>query len=85
MEPYLGKGCTVFMNNYYSSPYLFYNLQLNDTGACGTVRARKGLPKGIMDAKFKAHNEMKVMHYGDEMIAMKILDRKHVNFDFNCF
>ena len=66
------------MDNYYSSPYLFYNLRLNDTGTCGTVHLRKGIPKEFATSKFKTRNDMKVKSYNDETVALRILDRKHV-------
>ncbi|XP_030641170.1 piggyBac transposable element-derived protein 4-like [Chanos chanos] len=46
LQPYLNKGHTVFMDNWYSSPALFQCLLDNQTGACGTVRpTRKGMPQ----------------------------------------
>ena len=42
------------MDNFYTSPYLFYNLKvLEGTGACGTAQPRKKLPTEIVKAKFK--------------------------------
>ena len=78
MDPFVGIGYIVFMDNYYSSPYLFYNLRLNDTSACGTVDLRKGIPKEFATSKFKTRNDMKVKSYNNEMVALRILDRKHV-------
>ena len=41
------------MDNYYTSPELFYELFHCDTYACGTARKQKGMPKTIADAKLK--------------------------------
>ena len=76
---YKKKGYIVYMDNFYSSPYLFYNLLVEeDTPAWGTVRPRKGLPKEIVSAKFKQRGEHKIMSYEKQMVAIRILDRKHV-------
>ncbi|XP_066600736.1 piggyBac transposable element-derived protein 4-like [Prorops nasuta] len=46
IKPYLGKGHTLYVDNWYSSPALFNFLHNNCTNACGTVRKRrKGMPK----------------------------------------
>ena len=39
------------MDNWYSSPYLYYNLRMLDTGATGTCRPRKGFPPNFMKKK----------------------------------
>ncbi|EFN67636.1 PiggyBac transposable element-derived protein 4, partial [Camponotus floridanus] len=41
MKPYLGKGHTLFVDNWYSSPALFNLLYNNYTNACGTVKKRR--------------------------------------------
>ena len=42
------------MDNFYSSPYLFYELKKIQTGAVGTLHTtRKGVCKGIRDAVLK--------------------------------
>ena len=54
LEMYTEKGYIVYMDNYSSFPYLFYNLLSKNTTACGTIRIpRKGLPKDICAAKLK--------------------------------
>ena len=76
------------MDNYYSSPYLFYNLLSKNTAVCGTIHIpRKGLPKDICTAKFKKWGEHCIMTYSDKLVAIKLLDRKHVTLfstAFNC-
>ena len=72
------------MDNFYTSPNFFYNLKvLEDTGACGTARPRKGLHIEIVKAKFKQRGEYKCMTYNDVIVSMRILDRKH-DFAFYC-
>ncbi|KAJ8368725.1 hypothetical protein SKAU_G00087530 [Synaphobranchus kaupii] len=45
LAPHLGKGHTLFVDNWYSSPTIFHHLLTNNTGACGTVRKnRKWMP-----------------------------------------
>lgn len=45
VQPFLDKGHTVYMDNYYSSPELFHDLLARKTTASGTVRQnRKHFP-----------------------------------------
>ena len=49
-----GRGHHVYMDNYFSSPNLFDELQQNQVGACGTLRLnRVGIPD-VANAKPKA-------------------------------
>ena len=67
------------MDNFYSSPYLFYNLLSLKTHACGTVRPQKGLPQEIASAKFKVRSGSITMNYDDnKTVAHHTFDRKHV-------
>uniref|UniRef100_A0A3P8X756 PiggyBac transposable element-derived protein domain-containing protein n=1 Tax=Esox lucius TaxID=8010 RepID=A0A3P8X756_ESOLU len=46
LAPHLGKGHTLYVDNWYSSPTLFQHRLSNNTGACGTLRSnRKGMPR----------------------------------------
>lgn len=46
LRPFLGKGHTIYLDNFYSSPALFNLLHNNSTNACGTVsKRRQGMPK----------------------------------------
>ena len=78
MKGYLGKSYSLYMDNWYSSPYLYYNLCLVQTAATDTCRTRKGLPKTLVASKFKKKGERMIMTYKDEIMVMKILDQKHV-------
>ena len=88
LENYKKQGYIVYMDNFYTSPYLFDNLKvLEATGACGTIRPRKGLPIEIVKAKFKQRGEYKCMTYNDVIVSMRILDRKHVTLlstEYSC-
>ena len=54
LENYKKQRYIVYMDNFYTSTYLFYNLKvLEGTGACGTARPRKGLLIEIVKVKFK--------------------------------
>ena len=73
----LGKGYHVYMDNYYTSPELFNELYLKDTYACGTVRKnRKGLPKGVGDAKLKKGEG--VFRRNGPLLALKWCDKRAV-------
>ena len=84
----LKKGYIIYMDNFYTSPYLFYNLRmLENTAACGTARPRKGLPDSITKAKFKECGSSKEMTYKKIMVALKMLDRKYstlLSTKYNC-
>ena len=50
----LRKGHHVYMDNYYSSPELFYDLHYKEMFACGTCRSKqKNMPKSVTKAKLK--------------------------------
>ena len=88
VEMYTEKGYIVYMDNYYSSPFLFYNLFSKNTADCGTIRIpRKGVPKDICTAKFEKRGEHCIMACSNKLVAIKLLDRKHVTLlstAFNC-
>ena len=66
------------MDNFYSSPYLFYNLLALKTHACSTVHPRKGLPQKITSSKFKVHGESITINYDNNIVVHRTLNRKHV-------
>lgn len=46
LEPYVEKGHTLYVDNWYTSPNLFDTLHKMKTNACGTVKtSRKNMPK----------------------------------------
>ena len=75
---YLNKSYVIHMDNFYSSPYLSYNLLSLKTHACGTVHPQKGLVQEIASAKFKVRGESITMNYDNKIVSHPTLDRKHV-------
>ncbi|KAK2578713.1 hypothetical protein KPH14_000840 [Odynerus spinipes] len=75
LEPYLGKGHTLYVDNWYTSPALFDVLHKNYTNACGIVKKRrKGMPK--MDEKLKKGEAC--FRSAGNMLAIKWQDKKEV-------
>ena len=65
------------MDNWYSSPFLFYNLWLVQTGACGTSCYRKGYPTDLFKTKLKKQGD-KIVISGNNIHAIRIYDHKPV-------
>ena len=61
LRNYLSMSFFIYMDNWYSSPYLYYNLRMLDTGATGTCRPRKGFPPNFMKKKLPSKNEYAVV------------------------
>ncbi|CAK9796635.1 PiggyBac transposable element-derived protein 4 [Anthophora quadrimaculata] len=75
LKPYLGKGHTLYVDNFYSSPALFNLLHTNATNACGTVKQRrKGMP--ILNKKLNT-GEVE-FRTTNNLLALKWRDRKDV-------
>ena len=73
----LGKGYTVYMDNYYTSPTLFRELIANNTDAVGTVRLnRKNIPA---DLKKKIARGEIVARFCGKLMALKWHDKKDVS------
>ena len=86
LQRYTEKGYIVYMDNYYSSSYLFYNLLSKNTAACGPICIpRKGLPEDICTAKFKKQGKYCIMTYSDKLVAIKLLYWKHVTLFTTAF
>ena len=70
------------MDNFYTSPALFFNILEKRTHACGTSRSRKGLPKKLLDKKTQSEGGYGCIYVHrkskNNMIAIKIYDRKVV-------
>ncbi|XP_021377035.1 piggyBac transposable element-derived protein 4-like [Mizuhopecten yessoensis] len=77
VSPYLNKGYHLYMDNYFSSPQLFYELYLQATVACGTVRSnRRGIPQKLKSQRL-TKGEIFVVH-NSTLVAVKYADKKDV-------
>ncbi|XP_033729312.1 piggyBac transposable element-derived protein 4-like [Pecten maximus] len=77
-DPFLNKGYHLYMDNYFSSPHLFYSLYLNGTLACGTLRKnRRGVPQALKNRNL-IRGEMFTMN-NDMLVAVKYADKKDVH------
>ncbi|XP_069960072.1 piggyBac transposable element-derived protein 4 [Cherax quadricarinatus] len=75
MEPYLGKGHTLYTDNWYTSPLLSDFLRVNMTDMCGTVHGnRKHMPKFSTDTH---RGEVQVFAANDIM-AFRWHDKRDV-------
>jgi len=76
VEHLLGLGYLLFMDNFYSSPALFFQLFSRQTDAIGTVRSgRRGMP---MTMRRKIPRGAIVTMYTPELMALKWHDKKEV-------
>lgn len=80
LEPYLGKGHWVFMDNYYSSPKLFKDLLERQTFATGTLRQNR---KSFPDVLKSKNNKLEVGNYhfatSGDLLAVIWRDRRDVH------
>lgn len=75
MEPYLNKGHTLYVDNWYTSPALFHYLHDNNTGACGTVRSNR---RGMPDFGPVGKGDCEIAH-NDKILALKWYDKRVVH------
>ena len=78
IEPLLGRGHTVWMDNFYNSPNLARELKtVHNTDCAGTLRlSRKNVPKEIKEKKLKK-GEIIARHSGP-VTVLKWCDKKNV-------
>ena len=78
MEPLLGRGYTLWLDNYYNSPTLAREQKtVHDTDCVGTLRInRKNVPKKVKEKKLKK-GEIIARHSGPVMV-MNWCDKKNV-------
>ena len=76
---YTGDGRTLYCDNYYSSPRLFYDLHLliMNTGATGMARNHWGIPEKVKRSVLKNKGDKILMKNGPLMV-LRIKDRKQV-------
>ena len=78
MRNYYGKGYILYMDNYYSSPTLYWDLWDLGVGASGTLRAnRKGVPQIAKDKILREKGETYFMH-NKHLLLVKYNDKKVV-------
>ena len=79
LEKYLGKGYTVYTDNFYTSPLLCEDLLQKGIYSCGTVRInRKNFPKLLTEKSKKLkRGECLFCHHG-HVTAVKWQDRREV-------
>ena len=75
MSDLFGKGCKLFLHNWYTSEKLFRYLEKNGTAACGTARANQlQLPKSL---KKKPLQKRQYRFLRDEnMLVVRFHDKK---------
>ncbi|KAG8237308.1 hypothetical protein J437_LFUL016170 [Ladona fulva] len=76
-QPLLGKGYTLYLNNWYSYPILYLTLLKNDTNVVGTVRKnRKNMPKKLASMALKK-GEVHTLS-SRSLLALRWRDKKDV-------
>ena len=78
VKDYLFKSYFIYMDHWYSSPYLYYNLRTAETGATGTCQSLKGFPVGFMKTNLFKKGDSCTVTYDDKMVSLRIHDRKVV-------
>ena len=75
----LGKDHHVYMDNYYSSPDLFFELHDKECFTCGTCRKnrKKNLPKAVTTAKLKQKGDC-VFRRDGPLLCLKWREKKDV-------
>ena len=77
-EDLLGKGYTIFLDNWFSSPFLFQELHSKRTNVVGTVRKnRKNMPKDLRNLKLKK-GEVDFRSSDNGLLALVWKDKKDV-------
>jgi len=75
LQGYENQGHVVYMDNFYSSPDSFRELQLKGIGACNTVQSnRKNMPTDFRPDRLKLERLMR----SDNMVAIAWHDVKRV-------
>ena len=76
LEPYLGRGHTLYIDNWYTSPLLAEELLKHDTGVCGTVKTnRKHMPEN----EKKMEKKDVLFFQSKNILLTKWQDKREVN------
>ena len=81
VDPIKQRGHHVYLDNYYTSPRLFSDLNTNGFGACGTVRLdRRGLPPSMKSMKKNMRKgEKRCLQVDDTTTAIQWKDKRVVS------
>ena len=79
LAPFLHLGHHVYFDNYYSSAFLFKELYLKKTYACGTARTNRGIPEELIIARGTARG-FSDWRVSGPLLAQCWVDSKHVYF-----
>ncbi|KAK7499303.1 hypothetical protein BaRGS_00009563 [Batillaria attramentaria] len=78
-QDFLGKGHTIYMDSFFSSPALFHHLHERDTMAVGTVRSgREGLPEELHPKVKKLKKGESLFRRKDDLLCVRYRDKKDV-------
>ena len=76
MAPFANQGYSVYMDNFYTSPYLYYNLGKLGIRATGTSRSRKGYPKDFFGTKLNLKDKGNSVPYFPSPLLSEATQRK---------
>ena len=80
LSGFFEKGYSMYCDNYYTSPQLFWDLFQLGVNTTGTVRVnRRGIPQSVKDKTLSNRGDVIVMHNGP-LECIKYLDSKPVYF-----
>jgi hypothetical protein len=80
-QPLHGKNHHVYMDNFFSSPKLFTDLQADGVYCCGTLRLnRKGVPAGMKAKRLVRKQGDFAIYQKGNLTATAWKDKKQVNF-----
>ena len=76
----LNQGYHIYMDNYYTSPELFEELNALDTYACGTLRVnRKGVPEALKAKTLKLKQGNGIFRRKENLLAIKFKDKRDIH------
>ena len=79
LDKFLGKGYTVYTDNFYTSPLLCEDLLQKGIFSCGTVRTnKKQFPKLLIDKSKKLNRGEYIFCHHGHVTAVKWQDRREV-------
>ena len=79
IEPYEGKGCHLYQDNYYNSVLQTNELLQKLIRVCGTIRVNRGLPKDMIDEAKKLKKGEATFCRNQEILLISHQDKRLVN------